>query len=235
MGITVRFGTAAMPITWANDCTERVHTWLRPLLVKAPSFWVVVDGIASYFHPDYLVDQKTRQFKAEIRGAFVYFQMERGEFNKEVIKGLAPTLFKLLPSKSRGIPSEYHFYTAITAACLVVHVHQNLYELMREKNCGEADIFRYLYWHQRFFSLWERTMAAKPPNLNLTLVKRRAASNWHEQFRDYHFSQSKGGKKLRSIAHGFASKKKQKPSFDTVYRWALKNRNSLEKNMCTRP
>lgn len=228
MSILIRLGAASEPITRANDCTKRVHEWLKPLLVKAPDFWAVVDGIARHFHPDYLVDQKTRHLQDRVAGgAFVYFQMERGEFKPATIKELAPTLFKALPSKPRGIPAEYHYHVAITAACLVLHVHENLRELMDANAHSDTDIFRHLYWHQRFFLLWEKTLATKPPNLNINLDKKRVAATWQDDFRSYYAAQKGTGKKLRSIASAFAAKKKQKPSFDTVYRWALKNRDSL--------
>lgn len=230
--ITIRMGAACEPLTRAEENAKRASDWVDNILSKeeleraGANRWDVIDSLARYFHPGHIADPKTRVLDAaRAGGAMLYFQMERGEFNADVVKHLAPTLHKKLPNRPRGTPAEYLYHVLFLAACLVCHEAANLQELLKSKTNDDAKLFERLYWLERFFRLWERTKSAKPPNLALNAKKQSSATKWQGELRDFRddYLRRNPSATMRRVVTAFCQSGANRPQLDRAYRWALVN------------
>lgn len=218
MRLTVQVGWQAEPLTRAGNKFSEMWTFLEGLNMGD---WDRVHGLASYFHPDYLFDQKTRAVKGTggAMGSFVLREMEAGRYNAEALAKIAPTIYKRMPQRPRGVPLEYREATLVVSACLACHEYERIDAAQEAKD--DNGIARHLYWFERFAGLWERTRAARPTNLDLTYGKRKKAVAWQDKLRaDYskYMERNPGASMSRAIRAC-----SQLAGFDRAYRWALKN------------
>ena len=218
--ITLRVGAAVEPITRAKEHYKTARDWVDSMIQKDIDRWAVIDSLAAYFHPG-----KTAR---GARGAMLYLGAERGDkFNIDLVKGLAPTLYKKLPTKARGTPVEYLSMIMWLAACLVCHEGANLAEVLKEKSVDDRKVFEHLYWLERFYRLYERIKAAPPPNLGILNKKRGKAGEWQSALRLFFdgYMRRHPKAKMRTVVTNFCNGRKEAngPSMDRAYRWALGN------------
>ena len=218
MGIFLRMGWSAEPITRAGGKYGELWKFLEGVNMGE---WERVHGLASYFHPDYMFDQKTRAFKEKggAMGSFVYREMEKGIYSAKALAGIAPTIYKRMPLRPRGVPLEYREATLVVSACLACHEYERI-DAACEAN-DDAQLARHLYWFERFSGLWDRTRTARPPNLDLIYQKKKKAVFWQGKLRsDYSEYMKRNPEATMRRAVKACIKG---PGFDRAYRWALKH------------
>jgi hypothetical protein len=229
--MSIQIGWTHEPIDRAGKLFEKIWSWLETIEMAD---WDRIDAAARHFHPDYRLDQKTRELMADrAQGATVYLQMERGEYSPKLLQLLAPTIAATIPikSRSRRAPTRYLIAVLVVSSCLAAHEFDQLQNSMEAKPLNLERIARHLYFFERFTALFARTVESKPPSVELNTKKRRDASAWRQEVLSFHDARQKRHRSRRVSAKESASewaKGRHRPSPEVAYRALLKELRSRE-------
>lgn len=223
MGLTIQMGWYAEPITRTNEKFKELWRFLKD---RKMDDWENVHRFASFFHPDYVFDQKSRAFRENAHsGSFLYRQMEKGEFDLKVIAAVAPSILESFPERVRGTPLVYREKILTVAANLACHEVERIDAVLEASPKDAEALARHLYWFERFAALWDRAQATRPPSLSVTIQKRTKAEAWHKELRKFHadFLKRNPRASMRRVVASFVKGGATGSGFRSKYDWARKH------------
>lgn len=133
-------------------------------------------GCARHFHPG------PRSMAGDAPARELYLQMERGQYDIETIKRVAPGVADDMPKRARGLPWEYGFAVLGVSGMLAAYEWTQICLITSGVSPVNA-LPGHLYCFERFAGLWFRVGASSPPSMWFTKLAQ--ASGWRSELRSF--------------------------------------------------
>jgi hypothetical protein len=213
--LSVDLGVWSAPVDESRRKFAEIQSWLYRL---GAADLQRVASCARHFHPGPCA------MAGEAPARVLYLQMERGHYDIETIKTLAPTMAAGMPKQARGVPWEYRFNVLAVSGMLAAYEWAQI-SLVTGGVKPVAELSIHLYCFERFAGLWFRVAASAPPSMWFN--KRSRAVDWRSElgsFSSDYFSRNPRNSASACAEAFVAAGTFGAPGRDAVYRSLLQIR-----------
>lgn len=193
---------------------EEIRSWL--LLLGDVEMQRLI-GCARHFHPG------PRSMAGDAPARELYLQMERGQYDIETIKRVAPNIAIDMPKRVRGLPWEYRFAVLAVSGMLAAYEWTQI--CLVTSGVSQVKVLpEHLYCLERFACLWFRVAEHTPPSM--WFAKQAKASDWRSELRLFSldYSNRNPTASLSACSDAFLASRAGSglPKKDCVYRALLR-------------